>query len=69
MLDIEIRQLRDDIINLINSAQVPLEAKRLVMKEILEVVSEASDNYINQQKLKIIEQLQDKEEADDHSES
>lgn len=69
MLDIQIRQLRDDIINLINSAQVPLEAKRLVMKEILEVVSEASDNYINQQKLKIIEQLKDKEEADDHSES
>lgn len=59
MIDIDIRQFRDDLLEQINSTQLPLEVKRLVLAEILHAISEASDNFINEQKKSIIEQLND----------
>ena len=58
MTDLEIRQFRDDLLELINTTKLPLEVKRLVLFEVSKAVSEASDNYINSQKQSIIEQLQ-----------
>ena len=57
MLDIEIRQFRDEILEKVNSTELPLEIKRLVLNEILHAVSEASDTFINTQKQSIISQL------------
>ncbi len=57
MLDIEIRQFRDEILEKVNSVELPLEVKRLVLNEILHAVSEASDTFINTQKQSIISQL------------
>ena len=59
MLDLEIRQFRDDLLQQINSATIPLEIKRLVLVELLHAVSEASDNFINGQKQSIVQQLND----------
>ena len=57
MLDIQIRQFRDEILEKVNSTELPLEVKRLVLNEILHAVSEASDTFINNQKQSIIYQL------------
>ncbi len=62
MKDIEIRQFRDDLLELINNTMLPLEVKRLVLFEISKAVSEASDNYINSQKQSIIKQLEEGEQ-------
>lgn len=59
MIDIEIRQFRDDLLNMINSTQLPIEIKRLVIAEISTVVSQASDNFINEQTQSVIAQLND----------
>ena len=59
MIDIDIRQFRDDLLEQINNTQLPLEIKRLVLSEILHAISEASDKFINEQKKLIIEQLND----------
>lgn len=59
MLDIEIRQFRDDLIDFVNQCKLPLEVKRLVFNEVQKAISEASDNFINQQKQSIIQQLND----------
>ena len=57
MLDIEIRQFRDELLEKVNGTELPLEVKRLVLNEILHAVSEASDTFINTQKQSIISQL------------
>lgn len=57
MLDIQIRQFRDELLEKVNSTELPLEVKRLVLNEILHAVSEASDTFINSQKQSIISQL------------
>lgn len=59
MTDIDIRQFRDDLLDFINGTKLPLEVKRLVLAEISHAISEASDNFINEQKKSIIEQLND----------
>lgn len=57
MLDIQIRQFRDELLEKVNGTELPLEVKRLVLNEILHAVSEASDTFINNQKQSIISQL------------
>lgn len=57
MLDIQIRQFRDELLEKVNGTELPLEVKRLVLNEILHAVSEASDTFINSQKQSIISQL------------
>lgn len=65
MLDIEIRQFRDDLLNLINSTALPLEVKRLVIMEVSKAVTEASDNFINSQKASVLKQLTEQEVVED----
>lgn len=59
MIDTEIRQFRDELIDTINSTQLPIEIKRLILFEIYTSVSKASDDFINAQRKSIIEQLND----------
>lgn len=57
MLDNEIRQFRDDLVQMINSTPIPVEVKRLVLVEVLKAVSESADNYINSQRASVLRQL------------
>lgn len=59
MTDTEIRQFRDDLIDLINNTPLLIEMKRLVLYEVYTTVSKASDDFINNQRKSIIEQLND----------
>lgn len=59
MTDTEIRQFRDDLIDLINNSPLLIEMKRLVLYEVYTTVSKASDDFINNQRKSIIEQLND----------
>lgn len=59
MTDTEIRQFRDDLIDLINNTPMLIEMKRLVLYEVYTTVSRASDDFINGQRKSIIEQLND----------
>lgn len=57
MLDNEIRQFRDDLVQMINSTPIPVEVKRLVLVEVLKAVSESADKYINSQRASVLRQL------------
>ena len=59
MTDTEIRQFRDDLIDLINTTPLLIEMKRLVLYEVYTSVSKASDDFINAQRKSILEQLND----------
>lgn len=59
MTDTEIRQFRDDLVDMINNTQIPIEIKRLVLFEIYTMVSKTSDDFINAQRKSVIEQLND----------
>ena len=38
MMDIDVRFFRDDLVNFINSNPLPIEVKRLVMKEVMNII-------------------------------
>lgn len=59
MTDTEIRQFRDDLVDMINNTQISIEIKRLVLFEIYTMVSKTSDDFINAQRKSVIEQLND----------
>lgn len=59
MTDTEIRQFRDDLVDMINNTQISIEVKRLVLFEIYTMVSKTSDDFINAQRKSVIEQLND----------
>ena len=42
----EIRQLEDDIISRLNLSDIPIEAKRLVLSDVLNLVTKQADNEI-----------------------
>lgn len=46
MDDFRIRQLKNDIIECINKAALPLEVKRLVLADVYSETSRAADNAI-----------------------
>ncbi len=48
--DIDVRFFREDLVRFINSNPLPLEVKRLVMKEVLSEVANTADRVIEQQK-------------------
>ena len=52
-MDVQIRQFRNELLQLINSVELPLEVKRLVLNEIFHAVSDASDEFIRQQQNQI----------------
>lgn len=50
MIDLEIRQFKDELITFVNKYELPLEVKRLVFGEIYSQITEASNAFILQQK-------------------
>ena len=48
--DIDVRFFREDLVRFINSNPLPLEIKRLVIKEVLMEVANTADKVIEQQK-------------------
>lgn len=47
-MDIQIREFRGKIIQLINSEQLPMEVKRLVISDVLSELARATDDVIVQ---------------------
>ena len=72
MDNLRIRMLREKLINDINEVDLPIEVRRLVLKEILSVVNDTADSEIaKEQELLIQSQKSEcvKEEAKQDAES
>lgn len=48
--NLRIQKLRDDIVNTLNEAKLPIEVERLVLKEIFEEVSQMAQMTIQKEK-------------------
>ena len=68
MNNIVIRMLREKIINDLNEAELPIEVKRLVLKEILSVVNDTADGQIEKER-EMLMKSQSEEEAKQDAES
>ena len=64
-MNLEIRMFREKIINTINETELPIEVKRLVLKEVMSVVNETADNQIakEQEMLKTNEEVKADEQS------
>ena len=48
-MNTKMRALEDDIISLLNGSEVPIEAKRLILTDILNLVTKKADEIIAQE--------------------
>ena len=48
-MNTKMRALEDDIISLLNGSDVPIEAKRLILTDILNLVTKKADETISQE--------------------
>lgn len=48
-MNTKMRALEDDIISLLNGSEVPIEAKRLILTDILNLVTKKADEIISQE--------------------
>lgn len=55
MNDRELRDLRNSIVNLLNSANIPMEVKRLVVYEVYQTVDKKANEIIEEQTMEIAE--------------
>lgn len=67
-MDLEIREFREGLIIFINKYELPMEIKRLVVKEVYRDISNAADGVIKKQ-AELRNQKEDKEEAKEDAES
>lgn len=67
-MDLEIRRFKQGIIQFINDSTLPLEVKRLVLAEVVNMVTSASDEVIKQQVQQIVESTKENPEDDDCTE-
>ena len=68
MDNLRIRMLREQLINDLNEVEIPIETKRLVLKEIMALVNDAADGQIEKEREMLIES-QSAEEAKQDAES
>lgn len=68
MDNLRIRMLREKLINDINEVDLPIECKRLVLKEIMSLVNDAADGQIEKEREMLIKS-QSVEEAKQDAES
>lgn len=68
MDNLKIRMLREKLINDLNEVDLPIECKRLVLKEIMSLVNDAADGQIEKEREMLIES-QSAEEAKQDAES
>ena len=62
MDNLKIRMLREQLISDLNEADLPIECKRLVLKEIMSVVNDTADGQIEKER-EMLMKSQSKEEA------
>ena len=48
-MNLSIRQLEDSLIAILNQSDVPMEAKRLVLADVLHIVTKEADKEIQQE--------------------
>ena len=68
MDNLKIRMLREKLISDLNEVDLPIECKRLVLKEIMALVNDAADSQIEKEREMLIES-QSAEEAKQDAES
>ena len=72
-MDLEIREFKNAIVQFVNKSELPMEVKRLCLKEILDEVNIISDETIKAQIVlrnsKENENNLEESEADDNAES
>ena len=69
-MDLKIREFEDGLIAYINSGEMPLEIKRLVLKEVYDMVKQRTDEVIAMQKQELaskLAELKNKEAQDAES--
>lgn len=54
MDNLKIRMLREKLINDLNEVDLPIEVKRLVLKEIMSLVNDAADGQIEKEREMLI---------------
>ncbi len=67
-MDLEIREFREGLIIFINKYELPMEIKRLVVKEVYGDIDDAANGVIKEQ-AKSRNQKEDKEEVAEDAES
>ena len=68
MDNLKIRMLREQLISDLNNTDLPIECKRLVLKEIIALVNDTADGQIQKEREMLIES-QSAEEAKQDAES
>lgn len=68
MDNLKIRMLREKLINDLNDVDLPIEVKRLVLKEIMALVNDAADGQIEKER-EMLMKSQSEEEAKQDAES
>ena len=58
-MDYEIRKFREELIEFINKYPIPVEIKRLVFAEVYRMLEEASNQFIEQQKLDALKKAEE----------
>lgn len=66
-MNLMIRQFREHMIQEINASQLPIEAKRLVLAEIMKQIEAVADNVIKQELAQAAEALKKEGESDEQS--
>ena len=68
MDNLKIRMLREKLISDLNEVDLPIECKRLVLKEIIALVNDAADGQIKKER-EMLMKSQSEEEAKQDAES
>ena len=68
MDNLKIRMFREKLISDLNEADLPIECKRLVLKEIMSVVNDTADGQIEKER-EMLMKSQSEEEAKQDAES
>ena len=68
MDNLKIRMFREKLISDLNEADLPIECKRLVLKEIIALVNDAADGQIEKER-EMLMKSQSEEEAKQDAES
>ena len=66
-MNLEIRKFRQKIVNDINEAELPIEVKRLVLKEVMSVVNETADNEIAKEQEILTQKANEEVKTDEQS--
>lgn len=56
-MNLKIRQFEQSIIDTINGTEIPIEAKRLVLENVLHKVSAVSDNQVSKEQEELLAKI------------